>query len=409
MSQYFSAEFFSANRRRLQELCPEAELIIVAANGLLQRNGDVTYPYRQDSSFWYLTGLNDPDIHLVIDRHDVYLIIPEREAIREIFDGALNQETFAAQSGIETVLSAKVGWEKLNSRLKKAKSAATLLPAGPYIDRHGFYVNPAKAALVQRLKEANPNLELQDARPQLTAMRMIKQQPELQVIQQAIDITITVLRDINGQTFKQFSHEYEIEAALSDGFRKRGAAGHAFAPIVASGQNACRLHYVDNNDVLDKSGLLILDVGAEISNYAADISRTYAFSEPTDRQRAIHGAVLDVQQFAASQLKPGVLLKEYEKAVEQYMGEKLLELRLIDKNEHQLIRRYYPHATSHFLGLDTHDVGDYQRPLEPGIILTVEPGIYIPEEGIGVRIEDNILITKGGTEVLSKALSRSLQ
>lgn len=408
MKQYFTAEFFAANRHRLRDLCPEADLIIVTANGLLQRNGDVTYPFRQDSGFWYLTGIDEPDIHLVMDTDDTYLIVPEREAIREIFDGVLNQETFAAQSGIKTVLSAKAGWEKLQSRLKHIKSAATLLPAEPYIDRHGFYVNPAKAALVKRLKEANPNLELQDARPQLARLRMVKQKPELQAIQQAIDITIESIQDVSGQTFKQFSYEYEIEAALSQGFRRRGAIGHAFGPIVASGQNACRIHHVENNTALDKNGLLILDVGAEVCNYAADISRTYALGEPTARQRAVYAAVLDVWQFAAKQLQPGVLIKDYEKTVEQYMGEKLMELGLIDKNEREPVRRYYPHATSHFLGLDTHDVGDYQRPLEPGMVLTVEPGIYIPEEGIGVRIEDDVLITKSGNRVLSGALPRSL-
>ncbi len=207
----------------------------------------------------------------------------------------------------------------------------------------------------------------------------------------------------------KYQHEYELEAEISNGFRKRGAAGHSFEPIVAGGARACTLHNVANNGQFAKSDLVVIDVGAEVEHYAADITRTISLSTaPSKRQQAVYAAVLDVQAYAFGLLKPGVLLKEYELLVEHYMGEKLRELGLIKIIDHDSVRTYFPHSTSHFLGLNVHDVGDYERPLEPGNVLTVEPGIYIEGESIGVRIEDDVLITKTGIKILSDRLPRKL-
>ncbi len=177
---------------------------------------------------------------------------------------------------------------------------------------------------------------------------------------------------------------------------------------MANGQRAVTLHNVENNGSLDGAETTVLDVGAEVCHYAADITRTVMAKKPSQRQQAVYDAVLDVQEFALGMLKPGTVLKEYEQKVEHYMGEKLTALGLIDDTSHEAVRKYYPHATSHFLGLDVHDVGDYTLPLEPGMVLTCEPGIYIPEEGIGVRIEDDILITENGHKVLSAGLPSRL-
>jgi Xaa-Pro aminopeptidase len=146
-----------------------------------------------------------------------------------------------------------------------------------------------------------------------------------------------------------------------------------------------------------------LDVGAEVENYAADITRTYFLKKPTKRQQAIYDAVAEVAAFARDHLKPGVTIRENEKAVEEFMGEKLRELGLIKSITHDNVRKYYTHACSHYLGLDAHDAGDYDAPLEPGMVITVEPGIYTPEENFGVRIEGDVLITETGLEILSKA------
>lgn len=409
MESLFTADFFSANRARLRTLFKGTAPIVITSNGLLQRNATINFPFRQDSNFWYLTGLSEPDIILVLDKQKEYLILPARETVMEKFDGALDAEELAGRSGVATVYDQKEGWRQLTARLKRVKHLAGLAPVAAYLEFYGLYTNPARHNLLDKIKNINPNIELLDLRQQLAIMRMVKQPPELQAIQAAIDITVATLKTVSRRDFAQYSHEYEVEAAITAGFRKRGALGHSFTPIVASGQNACTIHYLENNASLDKKGLLVLDVGAEVENYAADISRTYSLDNPTKRQRQVFEAVESVHGYASGLLKPGVLVKEYEKQVEVFMGEKLRELGLIKSADHEAIREYYPHATSHHLGLDAHDTADYERPLEPDMVLTVEPGIYIPEEGIGVRIEDDVLMTSVGIESLSKSLPAELK
>ncbi|MFT7615928.1 MAG: Xaa-Pro aminopeptidase [Candidatus Woesearchaeota archaeon] len=181
-------------------------------------------------------------------------------------------------------------------------------------------------------------------------------------------------------------------------------ATFAYQPICASGKNACVLHYITNDSVIDQQKPILLDVGAEVCGYDADITRTINIT--TKRQEAIYTAVLAVQEFAISLLKPGVYLKEYEQKVREFMGRQLITLKLIKKATPKAIAELYPHGTGHFLGLDTHDVGDYKKPLAAGMVITVEPGIYSKKEGIGIRIEDNILITKTGCKVLSAMIPK---
>lgn len=409
MEPRFTSEFFVGNRQRLRELFTGTAPIVVTANGLLQRGGDSTYGFAQDANFWYLTGIDEPDVVLVMDRDKEYLVVPARSASRQAFDGAPNLETLARHSGIQTVYDDKEGWGQLESRLKKVKHVATLGTPAAYVEHYGMYTNPARAALVTRLKSAKGSLELLDLLPHLVRLRMIKQPAELAAIQAAINITIAGIKEATKPSkLRAYAYEYQIEAELSRSFRRRGASGHAFEPIVAGGLRACTLHNVSNSGTLAADELVLLDVGVEAGHYAADISRTVSLGAPSRRQQAIHAAVLDVQQFAFGLLQPGVLLKDYEQQVEHYMGEKLRELGLIKTISHDNIREFYPHATSHFLGLNVHDVGDYDRPLEPGVVLAVEPGIYVPREGIGVRIEDDILITPKGIKILTGKLSRGL-
>jgi Xaa-Pro aminopeptidase len=165
-----------------------------------------------------------------------------------------------------------------------------------------------------------------------------------------------------------------------------------------------------NDSPMNSGDLIVLDIGAEFDHFCADISRTYSIGgRPTKRQEAVYAEVADIHAYACTLLKPGVLIREYEKQIETYMGEKLRQLGLIQGDERDDIRKYYPHACSHHLGLDPHDASDYDQPLEPGMVLTVEPGIYIPEEGIGVRIEDDVLITKSGIKMLTADLPAQIK
>lgn len=412
MSTTFTAEFFQKNRQKLRQSVYEDREplpIIVTANGLLQRNADNVYPYRQDSSFWYLTGIEEPDVTLVIDGAYEYLMVPERSVSRQAFDGAVDADQLTAVSGIHTVQGDHDGWERLLARLTASKTAAVLLSAPHYIEHYGMYTNPARARLESRLREAADAIELIDIRNQIAALRMIKQPQELAAIREAISVTISGLEVVIAPArFARYQNEYELEADLTREFRLRGASGHAFSPIVAGGKRAVTLHNTSNSAALAQDTLVVLDVGAEAGHYAADITRTRAYGRPNDRQQAVFNAVLDVQHYALSLLKPGTRLKEYEEAVVEYMGQALQELNLVGSSKTADIRKYYPHAASHFLGLDVHDVGDYDRPLQAGTVLTCEPGIYIPEQGIGVRLEDDVLITDDGSEVLSAALPKTL-
>lgn len=401
----FSSSFFAGNREKLRQLFRGTAPIVVTANGLLQRGGDSAFPFAQDASFWYLTGIDEPDIVLVMDKSKEYLIVPPREASRVAFDGAVDDLALVRRSGITTLLDDREGWRQLYARLKRVKHVATLAALPAYIEQHGLYTNPARGALIQRMKESNEELEILDISQHVSRLRVIKQPEELAAIQAAIDITIATLKDVTKPAkLHKYSWEYELEADITRGFRTRGAAGHAFEPIVASGARACTLHNVANNGELAADELVILDVGAEVDHYAADITRTVSLSSPSKRQQAVYDAVLDVRAFALSLLKPGADISGNEQQIEHFMGEKLRELGLIKSIEHDEVRRFYPHATSHFVGLNVHDVGDYSRPLEPGMVLTVEPGIYIPEEAIGVRIEDDVLITETGFRCLSEHL-----
>ncbi len=408
MSELFTSEFFRGNRERLRQLFSGTAPIVITANGFLQKGSDEALPFHQDRSFWYLTGIDVPDVVLVMDKAKEYLIVPKRDNVKETFDGAVNVDDIERKSGIVDILDDKKGWKRLDSRLKKVNHIATLAAPPKYIDLWGMYTNPARAELIYKLKEINGDVELLDLREHMARMRVVKQDTEIAALQKAIDITIDTIKEVTRPSrLAKYAHEYEVEADITRGFRRRGAAGHAFSPIVASGVRACTLHNVANNGVLASDELITLDVGAEYDYYAADITRTVSLSRPSHRQQAVHDAVRDVLLFGINQLKPGVSFADCEQHLRLYMGEKLRELGLIKTIDEESVRRFYPHAP-HYLGLNVHDVGDYHAPLEPGMVLTVEPGIYIPDEGIGVRIEDDVLITADGVKVLTHNLPREL-
>lgn len=400
------ANFFKGNRRTLREKA-KVSLLVIAANGQMQRNGDNVYPFRQDSSFWYLTGIEEPDLLLVFDGKEEFLILPPRDEIRNIFDGHVNKQSLRETSGIRTILDAEAGWDRLLRLTKKRRRAGVLMPLPRFVEHYDFFSNPARSRLNDRLLAANKNLAFTDLRSAVAEQRVIKQPEELVCLQKAIDITSETILDVK-KNINTYKYEYEIEAAITLGFRSRGAQGHAFSPIVASGKNTGLVHSFLNNARIEKNSILLLDIGAEVSNYSADISRILAVGKPGKRQQQIFDAVHRAQMYALSLLKPGINYYEFEVAVEEYMGTELKTLGLIKSTTRKSIRKYFPHAASHFLGLETHDVGDRRQDLRPGMVLAIEPGIIIAKEGIGMRVEENVLITEKGCKVLTKHLPTDL-
>lgn len=399
----FDADFFAGNRRRLRELFTGTAPIVITGNGVVQRNGDNNYLFRQDSNLWYLTGIDIADAILVMDKAKEYVILPTISEVDEVFGRPYDHEALIRRSGIKDFVDEKAGWKQLTSRTKKVKHIATLAALPTFVEHYAFYANPARARLIERLKDINPAVDLLDLREHMARMRMVKQPPELRAIQQAVDVTVKTLKKIE-KRLPSYKYEYEIEADLTYNFRRHGTQGHGFSPVVAAGKNTCHLHHTSNDAPIGDAHHIYLDVGAEVENYSADITRTYFLKAPSKRERAIVDAVMEVAEYARNCLKPGMTIHQNEKAVEQFMGEKLRELGLIKSITKENVRQYYTHACSHYLGLDTHDAGDYDAPLVPNMVLTVEPGIYIPEENFGVRIEDDVVVTKNGIKVLSRHL-----
>lgn len=399
----FEATFFSANRLNLRRAFDRNSLFVFTANGAVQRNGTTPYPFRQDSNFWYLSGIEEPDILLVMDSEGEYLILPERSEAFEKFNGKIDSKKIALISGVSEVHGYYEGIKKLKNELLKRKKVVSCTPSDDYISAAGIYANPSRRRLANILSGIYPKVHLIDARPQLSKQRMIKQPIEINAIEKSVSVSVSAFEKIK-RNIGIYKTERDISDAIGIEFIKSGATGHAYEPVVAFGQNACVLHYSPQNQPLKKNGLVLIDAGAEMLNYAADLTRAYALSKPSDRQTEVFEAVMQIRNYALELVKPGVELKEYELTVKKYAHEVIKGLKL--KNPDPVA--HYPHSTSHFLGLDVHDAGDYEALISENMVLTVEPGIYIKEEGIGIRIEDDILITGTGNRNLSEQLAREL-
>ncbi len=229
MQSHFSADFFQGNRARLQALIGDSAPIILTGNGVMQRGGDEPSPFHQDSSFWYLTGLDGADLTLVITSSETFIIVPTLSAVREAFDGAHDPEAYRQRSGIDSFLPEREGWQRIRAALQ-GRNVATLASPPPHLRSHGIHTLPFRRRLVERLKRQQAGLKIRDIRPELAAMRSVKQPAELKALQRAIDITTDTLSDIAKNALKQAKNEYELDAALGYGFRLRGAPGMPSPP-----------------------------------------------------------------------------------------------------------------------------------------------------------------------------------
>jgi Xaa-Pro aminopeptidase len=397
---------FSQNRRHLIEKLSGGIIILSAYSGM-QRSNDMAYGFEQEANFWWLTGIEAADWWIIIDgtRAKTWLVAPSVSDAHMIFDGTLSPEVAIKISDVDAVLSPDEAASKLHELAKKHSVVYTLgdPPHAEYLD---FTLNPAPKKLHDQLSRTFNSVH--DCRKEIAQLRSIKQPEEIARIKKAVNLTVEAFKQTR-ETLDGMTHEYAVEAEFTHYFRSRGARGHAYDPIVAAGKNACTLHYIQNDTKLKKRELLLLDIGARHHGYAADITRTYAYGEPTKREQAVHRAVQVAQKEIIALLVPNLPLEQYQREVDKIMTDTLLSLGLMhDKADRDAYHKYFPHAISHGLGVDVHDSMGGPRFLQPGMVLTVEPGIYIPEEGIGVRIEDDILITDAGHNNLSGHLSTDL-
>lgn len=399
------APFFQNNRTSLVEKTASDSLIVITANGLMQRSADTAFTFRQESNFFYLTGINEPNVILVIDpkKQEEYLILPKRTQVEEYFGGSIDEQEMKNISGIEKIYRHQEGWGVLKHTLSNHKKIKTLLaPPIQFTRQDRIFSSPARRLLIQKLRRLS-KLPIEGLHDELTALRRIKQPAELKIIKNAIEVTKAGFERVRAE-IKAGKYEYEVEALFDYEFKVRQSQHGYVPPIVAAGSNAATLHYAKGKSQIKAGDFVLIDIGAEVNCYTADITRTYCAGKQTNRQNDIYQSVKTVHAKAQQLLKDGLDWREYIIAVDHAIGEELIKLKLITLNSRDRVRPYFPHGISHSLGLDVHDICDYKI-IEENMVITVEPGIYIPEEGIGVRIEDDVLITKNGFVNLSDHIS----
>jgi Xaa-Pro aminopeptidase len=361
-----------------------------------------------DKNFYYLTGAAMPDAILVLapahSQHKETLFIPERDLAQEKWTGtkrAPGAET-AKQLGVDRVLGLEQFQSELTSLMAGQKKLYTVLP-----NRKGTAPPSTQEGHVSRLRGLFPFAEIAQVTTPIAHLRMTKSASELALLNRAIQITLAA----HGAACRAVADgrlEYEVEAALEFEFRRAGATRPAFPSIVGSGPNSVILHYDENTRQMHRGELVVVDIGAEFEEYAADITRTYPVGGKfSSRQREIYNIVFAAQEAALKAVKPGVVIGKsgpIHRAAYEYIDSHGKDLK------GNSLGQYFIHGTSHHLGLDVHDaVSEPDRVLEAGMVITVEPGVYIPDENLGVRIEDVVLITETGYELLSKDLPRTLE
>lgn len=364
------------------------------------------YEFATDKDFYYLTGAALPDAILVLSpghsQHKETLFIPERDFAQEKWTGpqrAPGVET-ARQLGMDRVLSLEQFQSELTTLMAGQSKIYAVLP-----NRKGTTPPSIQEGHISRLRSLFPFAEFEPATTPIAYLRMKKSAAELALLRRAIQITIAA-HEAASRVVADGRHEYEVEAALEFEFRRAGAARPAFPSIVGSGPNSVILHYNKNTRQMRQGELTVIDIGAEFSEYAADVTRTYPVGGTfSSRQLEIYNIVLGAQEAALRAVKPGVTIGKsgpIHRAAYEYIDSHGKDLK------GNALGRYFIHGTSHHLGLDVHDaVSDPARVLEPGMVITVEPGVYVPDENLGVRIEDVVLVTETGYELLTRDLPRA--
>lgn len=404
---------FIRNRKNFTTQLPAKSLAVFNANDIMPTNADGHMPFRQNNDLFHLSGVDQEESILVIfpdssaEKHREVLFLKETSELIAIWEGAkLTKDQAYEVSGIRTVY-----WlDQFESIFKGLMSEAqqVYLNTNEHL-RAKIVVETRDDRFTDWCKEHYPLHTYMRAAPIMHDIRSIKDEVEIALIQQACNITEKGLRRLLG-FIKPGVMEYEIEAELMHEFLRNRSRGFSYEPIVASGLSACVLHYIENNKECKDGDVILMDFGAEYANYASDLTRSIPVNgRYTQRQKDVYSAVLRVMKSATNMLRPGTSLTEYHKEVGLMMEKELIGLGLLDQTDIKnqdpnwpAYKKYFMHGTSHYLGLDVHDVGSWTEPIRPGMVFTCEPGIYIPEENLGIRIENDILVTDGDPDDLMK-------
>jgi Xaa-Pro aminopeptidase len=396
------------NRKKFKERMQPNSLAVFNSNDIYPVSADSTMPFQQHRDILYLSGVDQEESILVLfpeasnPAHREVLFLKETSDLIAIWEGEkLTKQAAYETSGIKTVY-----WLQQFPTIFKqlmAEASGIYLNTNEHL-RASTEVETREDRFIKKVKVDYPAHQVFKSAPIMHKIRSIKENIELDLMQKACKITEVGFRRLLG-FIKPDVWEYEIEAELAHEFLRNRSKGFAYTPIVASGKNACVLHYIENNQQCKDGDVILLDVGAEYANYSSDLTRCVPVNGRfTQRQKAVYNAVLHVKKEAEKLLVPGTIMAEYHKQVGHLMEEQLVNLGLISTQdianqnpEWPAYKKYFMHGTSHFLGLDTHDVGIWHEPIQAGMVFTCEPGIYIPEEGLGIRLEDDLVVQESGT------------
>ena len=402
---------YSNNRATLMNKLDDNSMVILFAGNAPKKTGDEFYQFTPDRNFYYLTGINEENHIVVLSKFNneisEKLFLKEIDLAKEMWNGKTLRDSEAKEiSGIEDSVYMNEFYGYLNRLIKGADEVNLYLD----LDRQSFDESDSKSThFVKMFKEKYPQVIIKNISSKITPLRMIKCEEEIAEMQKAIDITIDGVKSLM-KNAKVGMKEYELEAYFDFMCKTNGVKDLAFRTIAAAGKNATTLHYVENNSEIKNDDLILFDLGAQWNCYNADITRTFPVSGKfTDRQKEVYEAVLRVNKAVIEKIKPGVVYKELNAWATDLIAEECIKLGIIkEKSE---VSKYYWHSIGHNLGLDTHDLEPQGRNFvfAEGMVFTVEPGIYISEEGIGIRIEDDVLVTADGCKVLTKEMIKELQ
>ncbi len=400
------ADFYRENRRRLSKKMRVNSMAVFTANTIYKSSGDGEVGFRQNSSFFYLTGIDQEDCKLILIKTtsglEEMLFVAETNNHIRVWEGdKLSQKEATDLSGIESVYFLKQFWAKIQD----VGRGLDLIYAHLDLNHvNKSYIQTAEKQFVTRLKKYFYQTKFENPAAWVNDQRVIKDSRELVQIQKAIDISASAFVNLL-PAVKPNVYEYQLTAKLEYEMALEGSVKPAFQTIMASGANACVLHYIKNDDICKENEAVLLDFGATYGGYNADISRVIPVGATfSSRQKEVYQAVLDVFYYLKKYTKPGELLSEIRAEARGVIGKKLVALKLASTATEETISRYFPHGPSHFLGLDVHDVGDRSLKLSENMLITCEPGIYIPEEAIGMRLENDLLLTKNGNRDLCELI-----
>ena len=413
-------ELFSANRKRFVEKMKPNSIAIFVSNDEVPVNGDALYPFKQNSDLYWLSGINQEDSMMIFfpdnsdPKYREVLVLVRPIELKEKWDGKrFRKEEATALSGIQTI----VWLENIDPLLQQwIHLADTIYLDTNENDRKSSLLRTRDYRLVDEMKSRYPLHQYERAAKILKQLRSIKTEYEIEVTQKAIEITGNAFNRIM-KFIRPGVMEYEIEAEIIHSFLIQRADGPAYGSIIASGDRARTLHYVSNNEECRDGELILMDFGASYGGYNADLSRTIPVNGKfTRRQKTVYNACLHLHDYAKSLLKPGISIVDYTEKVGEEATQQFLKIGLLKKTEvknedpeNRAYRKYLYHGISHHLGIDVHDLGTKTEPLKAGMLLTVEPGIYIEQEGMGVRIENNVWITKRGNIDLFKGIPITIE